>query len=602
MKYIKLSSLIILIIFIFALTLFSEEQSTGNMQGGIGRLSYIQGNVYIQRASELGYEEASINLPVVEGDRIGTSDGRAEVYLGRSNYLRLDYDTKIDFLSFPSEDYGKLSIKLWAGRTFLRVNNIYNEKEIEITTQNVTVYVLKEGLYRIDINYEGNTEVSVLDGLAEVSSYEGTYILRSNQKIETYNGKFTSRPFYITFVEDSFSDFNRTREEMIQARKYRRTYLPSELNDYEWEFDYYGRWHYLNPYGWVWTPVSVYYGWRPYYWGRWGWYPRWGWTWIPYEPWGWAAYHYGRWGWNLSLGWYWIPTPIWGPAWVYWGWGYDWIGWCPIDYWGYPVVIINNFYYRNYNNNIPSNSSAWTFIRKDQLQARDISKAVLSKDRIKQIGTVQVTKNQPDLKPVFGKVQAQPLKGKKVFLRNEPTISPEKGYESRTIEKRSSRRMEEFPASEKNAIDKNTFSRRKEIPETSRITREPKSDDSASVPSREKIIKKRDYKNEYPFSVFNDSRTKFRSRDRREREPENLRKYQPYSRSERKENKSSIREIFKSFSGGGTVKRGVSERGDGSSRGRITRDSRSSSSSSSSSRGSSGRSSSGGRKAVKKKD
>ena len=43
-------------------------------------------------------------MPVAEGDRIGTTDGRAEIYLGKKNYLRLDQNTKIDFLALPKKD------------------------------------------------------------------------------------------------------------------------------------------------------------------------------------------------------------------------------------------------------------------------------------------------------------------------------------------------------------------------------------------------------------------------------------------------------------------------------------------------------------------
>ena len=78
--------------------------------------------------------------------------------------------------------------------------------------------------------------------------------------------------------------------------------------------------------------------------GRWAWYPIIGWTWVSYEPWGWCTSHYGRWGWGADLGWYWIPQNhwAWGPAWVHWYWDNDYIGWCPLSYYNYPAVIVNN--------------------------------------------------------------------------------------------------------------------------------------------------------------------------------------------------------------------------------------------------------------------
>ena len=44
------------------------------------RLSYVNGDVFIQRAGDNGFEEGDVNLPVVKGDKIGTREGRAEIH------------------------------------------------------------------------------------------------------------------------------------------------------------------------------------------------------------------------------------------------------------------------------------------------------------------------------------------------------------------------------------------------------------------------------------------------------------------------------------------------------------------------------------------
>lgn len=36
------------------------------------RMSYINGDVFIQRAGDMGYEEGTVNLPIVENDKLGT--------------------------------------------------------------------------------------------------------------------------------------------------------------------------------------------------------------------------------------------------------------------------------------------------------------------------------------------------------------------------------------------------------------------------------------------------------------------------------------------------------------------------------------------------
>jgi hypothetical protein len=69
----------------------------------VARVSFLQGKGFIQRAADLGYEDAVINDPVAEGDRLVTSDGRLEIQFGRLNYLRLDNDTKLDILNLPKK-------------------------------------------------------------------------------------------------------------------------------------------------------------------------------------------------------------------------------------------------------------------------------------------------------------------------------------------------------------------------------------------------------------------------------------------------------------------------------------------------------------------
>ena len=42
------------------------------------RLSYVKGDVYIQRADDLGFEEGVVNLALIQGDKIGAREGRGK--------------------------------------------------------------------------------------------------------------------------------------------------------------------------------------------------------------------------------------------------------------------------------------------------------------------------------------------------------------------------------------------------------------------------------------------------------------------------------------------------------------------------------------------
>jgi len=192
----------------------------------------------------------------------------------------------------------------------------------------------------------------------------------------------------------------------------------------EYELAAYGDWVYIPPHGYVWVPGGVDPYWRPYYNGRWIWHPLSGWTWLPYEPWGWVAFHYGRWHWGVGLGWYWIPTTVWGPAWVSWYWGYDYFGWVPLSYYGYPAVIIDNVFYGRYRGHYyPNNSRVLTVIHKNQLKARNVSKVALSQESIKNLGNIKLSKESISIKPLTRKISVDELGENRLFLKNKGSLS-----------------------------------------------------------------------------------------------------------------------------------------------------------------------------------
>ncbi|MFQ6037533.1 MAG: DUF6600 domain-containing protein [Candidatus Aminicenantales bacterium] len=383
------------------------------------RLNYVSGNVYVQRAGDLGYEAGTVNLPIIEGDRLGTEEGRAEVHLGQSNYLRTDRYTQVDFVRLPREGDDTVRLHLLSGNIFLRVHTLFENQDYEVHTPDGSFYILEAGLYRFETQEAVGTTLYVMEGTVEAAGEKSSELVSSGETLVVARGSILSGPVpsYGAY-EDSFSEWNRGRE-MFHNRYVRRSYLPSELYAYEAELAAHGRWVYEVPYGYVWVPYVAHYVWRPYYHGRWVWYPIIGWTWVSYEPWGWCVTHYGRWHWRLGLGWYWIPTRRWGPAWVHWYLGADYIGWCPLSYYGYPVVIINNrFYGRYYSRSYPAYSRALTVVRKDQLHAPEISKVALGPSSASRLGKISLSSKQPQVRPV---VKARSMKARaaaSVFSRS----------------------------------------------------------------------------------------------------------------------------------------------------------------------------------------
>jgi hypothetical protein len=401
--------------FIVSIPLGLMAQDEGLYPYSYARLSYVNGTVYVQRASDLGYETGEINLALIQGDKLGTESGQAEIHFGRRNYLRIDDNTKVELAVLPTEGDERIKLHLTEGSAYLRVSRLAIDKGIEVHTPDASFYVLEEGLYRFDVRLDRETEASVREGSLEAAAEGGSVLVRESESVLAADGRLLGDPAYAALRQDGFDTWNASRDGQLAARSETR-YLPSEIGEYEDELDQYGEWIYERDYGNVWVPHVTYADWRPYLYGRWVWYPVIGWTWVSSEPWGWSVYHYGRWHWRFGLGWYWIPRHHWGPAWVHWWWDHDHIGWCPLSLYGRPVLIVNNrFYDRHYDRYFSAHNRALTVVRRDQLQARDLHRRVVGDAERDRIGQVELRREQPSLRPVVDNAKPLALAAKRAF-------------------------------------------------------------------------------------------------------------------------------------------------------------------------------------------
>ncbi|MGM0466422.1 MAG: DUF6600 domain-containing protein [Acidobacteriota bacterium] len=408
-----------IIIFVLFIPYSFGAENSDYYEEGYARMSYVQGDVFIQRAEDLGYEEGVVNLALIQGDKIGTREGRTEIHIGEGNYIRIDRDTQIELVRMPDRSEDVTGIHLLSGNIFLRVNFLSDEKFMEVHTPDTSLYILEEGLYYLTIKQGKQTEIRIFEGGAEAAGEEGSLLLGDEEKLIVSNGRFiTNATRFYPSMNTGFAEWNSSRDAFHNRYAGGTRYLPSELNEYEAELNHYGQWRYHNSHGYVWIPSGISISWRPYYHGRWVWYPIIGWTWVSYEPWGWCVSHYGRWHWSVRLGWYWIPTSRWGPAWVHWYHGPSYIGWSPLSYYGYPGVVINNHYYGNYYHNYyPSGSSALTVVRKDQLQARNVSKVALSKSSVSKLSQISMSSKQPTIRPVVNKAGLRTSEAAQLFSK-----------------------------------------------------------------------------------------------------------------------------------------------------------------------------------------
>lgn len=400
------------LVFVLISSVSALAQSEGYDNRSFARLSYVSGETHVQRAGDMGFEAGAVNLVLVEGDKLATQNGRAEVNFAGLNVVRLDGASQLEFVNLPRDGIEPFKLHLFSGSLYLRVSRMSSDKEFEVHTPDASLYVLTEGLFRVDVLENQQTRFSAIEGEAETAGGERSFTLRPGQSVAAFEGRFLAGPEALSASRDEFDRWSLSRDALMAGNRSESSYLPDELDEYEAELAENGQWRYEADYGYVWVPRVRYYDdWRPYSYGRWVWYPIIGWTWIPYEPWGWCVYHYGRWHWSLSLGWYWIPTRHWGPAWVHWYWDYRYVGWCPLNRWNRPTVVINNHFYGRYGRSDYSvHNRALVVVNRRQLQAPRIASVALRGEALNRLGSITLSARQPSIAPTVsrtGKLSAE---------------------------------------------------------------------------------------------------------------------------------------------------------------------------------------------------
>ena len=321
-----------------------RAQDSDDLKRAVARISLMDGQVSVKRGDSGDWVAGIINAPLITDDRIATGpNSRAEVQFDGSNLLRIGGNAEIHLADL---EYGRYQIEFAKGTlTFriLRPSNI----NIEVDTPSVSVRPSQVGVYRISVNDAGESEVTARAGNVEVYTPRGSQWVNAGQTMMA-RGTQSDPEFQIVSAipPDEWDRWNEERDSLLERPSPSARYVDPNgagISGVE-DLDNNGTWVSVPDYGTVWQPTAVPAGWAPYSYGRWVWLDWYGWTWVDYAPWGWAPFHYGRWLWAGGYGWCWYPgawgpRPFWSPALVGWfgfgggigvGFGFGHIGWVPL--------------------------------------------------------------------------------------------------------------------------------------------------------------------------------------------------------------------------------------------------------------------------------
>ena len=318
-------------------------QDVGAEQGdspenGVARISFVQGNVSIRQGSSAEQTAAAVNGPLMKDGALITGEtSQAEVQFDAVNFLRVAPGSEV---RFGDLQYHRYPVQIAVGTATYRMMRD-SDAEIELSLPAVAVRPVRAGTYRITVQSDGQSEITVLAGEAEVYSARGSQNVSAGQMMMV-RGTEDNPEFQIVAApaQDDWDRFNDRRDADLN-RAVSPRYVSPDIYGTE-QLDANGTWTNDPAYGNVWVP-RVEAGWAPYRVGRWAYEPFYGWTWVSADTWGWAPYHYGRW-YLGTYGWAWYPGPVggrhyWRPALVgFFGWGggvgvgfgYANVGWVPL--------------------------------------------------------------------------------------------------------------------------------------------------------------------------------------------------------------------------------------------------------------------------------
>ncbi|MGI9055810.1 MAG: FecR domain-containing protein, partial [Pyrinomonadaceae bacterium] len=133
-----------------------------------GGVNFIEGKVSVAR------KQGRSGL-LLKGDKVEISDkvstganGKAEILLNPGSYLRLSENSTFEFVSTELEN---LRLKLKTGSAIFEVF-ADNEFKVTVDTPKTNFYLVKSGIYRIDIAADGTEKIEVWKGRAQIGESE----------------------------------------------------------------------------------------------------------------------------------------------------------------------------------------------------------------------------------------------------------------------------------------------------------------------------------------------------------------------------------------------------------------------------------------------
>ena len=276
----------------------------GDSHVRIVRLSEVKGVLSLDRKTGNGFEQTMPNMPIVQGERLRTAEGYAEVEFEDNSTLRVTPNSLVEFslLALRSSGVKASTVNVVRGMVYVNLQGTKdNEFLVEADGKKMTVAPSTRVRVRVE---DGKTVVSVFNGSGEVQRGAETTLVTKKQSLTLGGDEVTVAKKIEQDPYDAWDkESNEYHARYSQANAFAgggSSYGLSDLN-------YYGGFINGGAYGSFWQPYLAGAGWSPYGSGVWALYPGAGYSFVSPYPWGWLPYHSGAWSFYPGYGWGWQP-------------------------------------------------------------------------------------------------------------------------------------------------------------------------------------------------------------------------------------------------------------------------------------------------------
>ncbi len=215
-----------------------------------GGVNFIEGTVNVARKT--GRSGVLLKGDTLEiGDKVSTAaNGKAEILLNPGSFVRLAGNSEFEFTTVALED---LQLKLNAGSAIFEVITD-NEFTFAVNTPKAKFFVVKTGVYRVDILGDGTSKIEVWKGKAQIGDVYQTEVKGGREAI--VNGSQVSVAKFDRDDKDEFETFSKARAKAlskVNAQLQNRDVRYSLMNSFyrtRWSlYDSYGLWVFNRAFG-----------------------------------------------------------------------------------------------------------------------------------------------------------------------------------------------------------------------------------------------------------------------------------------------------------------------------------------------------------------